>query len=101
MRYGRARVSIGLQPAGENPGAWETRRGHAPLLIRLPTLATSVGCPSYPLSAMPLSPVQITAANEVIDILCSASAGPRAKRKLGDMFLDLVDKDDLPEYYEV
>ncbi|KAF9644688.1 hypothetical protein BDM02DRAFT_3121491 [Thelephora ganbajun] len=50
---------------------------------------------------MPLSPPQITAANEVINILCSAPAGPRAKRKLGEMFMDLVDKDDLPEYYEV
>jgi len=50
---------------------------------------------------MPLSPSQITAANEVINVLCSTPAGPRAKRKLGEMFMDLVDKDDLPEYYEV
>ena len=50
---------------------------------------------------MPLSPVQITAVNEVITILCTTPAGPRAKRKLGEMFLNLVDKDDLPEYYEV
>lgn len=50
---------------------------------------------------MPLSSPQITAANEVINILCSTPAGPRAKRKLGEMFMDLVDKDDLPEYYEV
>ena len=50
---------------------------------------------------MPLSPSQITAANEVINSLCSTPVGPRAKRKLGEMFMDLVDKDDLPEYYEV
>ena len=50
---------------------------------------------------MPLSSPQVTAANEVINILCSTPAGPRAKRKLGEMFMDLVDKDDLPEYYEV
>ena len=50
---------------------------------------------------MQLSPAQITAANEVINILCVTPAGPRTKRKLGEMFMDLVDKDDLPEYYEV
>ena len=50
---------------------------------------------------MPLSPVQITAANEVISILCTTPAGPRTKRKLGEMFMELVDKDDFPEYYEV
>jgi len=52
-------------------------------------------------STMPLSTAQITAANEVINILSTTPAGPRAKRKLGEMFMDLVDKDDLPEYYEV
>jgi hypothetical protein len=56
--------------------------------------------PAHP-PAMPLSPSQITAANEVINILCVTPAGPRAKRKLGEMFMELVDKDDLPEYYEV
>jgi len=50
---------------------------------------------------MPLSNSQIIAANEIINILCQTTAGPRAKRKLGEMFMDLVDKDDLPEYYEV
>ena len=50
---------------------------------------------------MPLSTAQITAANEVIDILSTTPADPSAKRKLGEMFMDLVDKDDSPEYYEV
>jgi hypothetical protein len=57
--------------------------------------------PSFSFSIMPLSSAQITAANEVINILCTTPAGPRTKRKLGEMFMDLVDKDDLPEYYEV
>ena len=61
--------------------------------------ATSVSF--QPFSIMPLSQPQITAATEVINILCTTPAGPRAKRKLGEMFMDLVDKDDLPEYYEV
>jgi len=50
---------------------------------------------------MPLPPSQITVANEVISILYQTPADPRAKRKLGEMFMDPVDKDDLPEYYEV
>ena len=37
---------------------------------------------------------------EVIKLLLDAPA-PRGKRRLADMFLELVDKDDWPEYYEV
>ena len=57
--------------------------------------------PSHTLSTMPPSPAQTTAVNEIINILCTTPAGPRTKRKLGEMFMNLVDKDDLPEYYEV
>jgi len=55
----------------------------------------------HPSSTMPPSSAQITAVNEVINILSTTPTGPRAKRKLGEMFMDLVDKDDLLEYYEV
>ena len=39
-------------------------------------------------------------ASEVTTILCTTPAGPHVKRKLGEMVIDPVDKDDLPEYYD-
>ena len=75
--------------------------GIAPRLIRSSTSASRDVVSSPSVFVMPLSPAQITAVNEVVQILCTTPAGPRTKRKLGEMFMDLVDKDDLPEYYEV
>ena len=52
------------------------------------------------LTAMPVSAAQKTAINEVISALTGATSR-RAKRRLADMFLELVDRDSWPEYYEV
>ncbi|KAI0638927.1 hypothetical protein C8Q77DRAFT_1078438 [Trametes polyzona] len=49
---------------------------------------------------MAVTAAQKTAIEEVIRALTSATSR-RAKRRLADMFLDLVDKDSWPEYYEV
>ena len=49
---------------------------------------------------MAITPVQKTAIEEVIKALLGAPSR-RTKRHLADMFLDLVDRDSWPEYYEV
>ncbi|KAM5534374.1 hypothetical protein V8D89_011967 [Ganoderma adspersum] len=49
---------------------------------------------------MPLTAVQRTAIDEVVRAITSASSR-RAKRRLADMFLELVDKEYWPEYYQV
>ncbi|KAH9850627.1 hypothetical protein C2E23DRAFT_904961 [Lenzites betulinus] len=49
---------------------------------------------------MPLGAAQKTAIEEVVRALTSATSR-RAKRRLADMFLDLVDRESWPEYYEV
>ncbi|KAI8983322.1 hypothetical protein BD414DRAFT_490572 [Trametes punicea] len=49
---------------------------------------------------MTVTPAQKTAIDEVIGALTSATSR-RAKRRLADMFLELVDKGSWPEYYEV
>ncbi|EJF58495.1 hypothetical protein DICSQDRAFT_90751 [Dichomitus squalens LYAD-421 SS1] len=49
---------------------------------------------------MPVSAAQKTAIEEVIRAITSASSR-RAKRRLADMFMDLVDRESWPEYYEV
>ncbi|KAI0761651.1 hypothetical protein BD413DRAFT_588501 [Trametes elegans] len=49
---------------------------------------------------MPLSAAQKTAIEEVIRAITSASSR-RAKRRLADMFLELVNRESWPEYYEV
>ncbi|KAI0662365.1 hypothetical protein C8Q70DRAFT_957817 [Cubamyces menziesii] len=49
---------------------------------------------------MPVNAAQKNAIEEVIRALTSATSR-RAKRRLADMFLDLVDRDSWPEYYEV
>lgn len=48
---------------------------------------------------MPISITQTTAVIEVINIIL-ATTGPK-KRQLAAMFLDLVDRTDWPQYYEV
>ncbi|TFK84868.1 hypothetical protein K466DRAFT_664886 [Polyporus arcularius HHB13444] len=49
---------------------------------------------------MPVNAAQKTAINEVVNALTGATSR-RTKRRLADMFLDLVDRDSWPEYYEV
>lgn len=49
---------------------------------------------------MPLSAAHKTAIDDVISALTGATSR-RTKRRLAGMFLDLVDKDSWPEYYEV
>ncbi|KAJ6613954.1 hypothetical protein B0H10DRAFT_2046825 [Mycena sp. CBHHK59/15] len=49
---------------------------------------------------MPITPAQKTVIGEVLSALTSATGAPR-KRQLAGMFLELVDRDDWPEYYEV
>jgi len=49
---------------------------------------------------MPLDPAKKTAIGEVIDALLGMQA-PRGKRLLCGMFMDLVDRADWPQYYEV
>ncbi|KAI0327304.1 hypothetical protein GY45DRAFT_1327801 [Cubamyces sp. BRFM 1775] len=49
---------------------------------------------------MPVNAAQKNAIEEVIRALTSATSR-RVKRRLADMFLDLVDRDSWPEYYEV
>ncbi|KAJ7720297.1 hypothetical protein DFH07DRAFT_308727 [Mycena maculata] len=49
---------------------------------------------------MGITPGQKKAVEEVLDALTSATGPPR-KRQLAGMFLELVDREDWPEYYEV
>lgn len=49
---------------------------------------------------MTLTSAQKSAAEEVLDVIVSTT-GPRGKRHLSAMFMDLVDRADWPEYYEV
>jgi hypothetical protein len=49
---------------------------------------------------MPISSAQKAAIEEVIDVLISTTPA-RGKRQVSSMFLDLVDRADWPEYYEV
>lgn len=49
---------------------------------------------------MPLSAVQTAAIKEVIQVILSQTA-PRGKRQLAAMFMDLVDRQEWPQYYEV
>ena len=48
---------------------------------------------------MPISIMQTAAVMEVINVILSTT-GPK-KRQLASMFLDLVDRTDWPQYYEV
>ncbi|KAF9235837.1 hypothetical protein BU15DRAFT_77561 [Melanogaster broomeanus] len=49
---------------------------------------------------MPITSAQKTAIEEVIDLLVSTTPA-RGKRQLSAMFMELVDRADWPEYYEV
>lgn len=49
---------------------------------------------------MPITSVQKTAIEEIIDVLV-ATTPARGKRQLAAMFMDLVDRAGWPEYYEV
>ncbi|KAG8220643.1 hypothetical protein J3R82DRAFT_2911 [Butyriboletus roseoflavus] len=49
---------------------------------------------------MPITSAQKAAIEEIIDILVSTTPA-RGKRQLSAMFMDLVDRADWPEYYEV
>ncbi|KAH0838855.1 hypothetical protein J3R83DRAFT_7269 [Lanmaoa asiatica] len=49
---------------------------------------------------MPITSAQKTAIEEIIDILVSTTPA-RGKRQLSGMFMELVDRADWPEYYEV
>lgn len=49
---------------------------------------------------MPITVAQKEEIQHVIDTLVKATA-PRGKRRLAGMFLDLVDRESWPEYYEV
>ncbi|PPQ69200.1 hypothetical protein CVT26_003640 [Gymnopilus dilepis] len=49
---------------------------------------------------MPITPAQKTAIEEVIAAILVATA-PRGKRQLAAIFMDLVDRTEWPEYYEI
>jgi len=49
---------------------------------------------------MPITSAQKIAIEEVINALLSATS-PRGRRQLAAMFMDLVDRNEWPEYYEV
>lgn len=49
---------------------------------------------------MTLAAPQKAAIEEVIDVLTTQKA-TRGKRVLSEIFMDLVDRDEWPEYYEV
>lgn len=49
---------------------------------------------------MTVTAVQKTAIEEVINIITNTSP-PRGKRHLSALFLELVDRTEWPEYYEV
>lgn len=49
---------------------------------------------------MPITSAQKAAIEEIIDILVSTTPA-RGKRQLAALFLELVDRTDWPEYYEV
>ncbi|KIJ60553.1 hypothetical protein HYDPIDRAFT_117086 [Hydnomerulius pinastri MD-312] len=49
---------------------------------------------------MAITPAQKAAIDEIIDMLIAATPA-RGKRQLSGMFMDLVDRADWPEYYEV
>ncbi|OCH94163.1 hypothetical protein OBBRIDRAFT_748123 [Obba rivulosa] len=49
---------------------------------------------------MPVTAAQRHAIEEVINVLTNAT-NPRGKRRLADMFMELVDREHWPEYYEV
>lgn len=49
---------------------------------------------------MAITSTQKSAIEDIINILVAATPS-RGKRKMADMFLDLVDRSDWPEYYEV
>ncbi|KAF8628527.1 hypothetical protein AX15_003840 [Amanita polypyramis BW_CC] len=49
---------------------------------------------------MALTPAQKGAVEEVLDAIVSA-IGPRGRRQLSAMFMDLVDRTEWPQYYEV
>lgn len=51
---------------------------------------------------MTITPAQKTAIEEVIATILAVSAGSgRGRRQLSGMFMDLVEKEDYPEYYDV
>ena len=50
---------------------------------------------------MPVSEAQKVAAGDVIVALTAALAPGRGKRRLSTIFMDLVDQEAWPEYYEV
>lgn len=49
---------------------------------------------------MPITSAQKAAIEEIIDVLVSTTPA-RGKRQLATLFLELVDRADWPEYYEV
>jgi hypothetical protein len=49
---------------------------------------------------MPLSSLQTAAIKEVIQVILAQTA-TRGKRQLAAMFMDLVDRQEWPQYYEV
>ena len=51
-------------------------------------------------SEMPITSAQKAAIEEIIDVLVSTTPA-RGKRQLATLFLELVDRADWPEYYEV
>ena len=50
--------------------------------------------------AMPIAEAQRKAIDEIIGVIISTAPG-RGKRQIAGMFLELVDRESWPEYYEV
>ena len=49
---------------------------------------------------MPITPDQKMAMDQVLAAILAATA-PRGKRQLSAMFMELVDREEWPQYYEV
>lgn len=50
---------------------------------------------------MGLTAAEKTAVEEIVNTLVAYTGPGRGRRRLAELFMDLVDKDDYPEYYEV
>lgn len=50
---------------------------------------------------MALTTAQKTAIEEIVNVLVAYTGPGRGRRRFAEMFMDLVNKEDYPEYYEV
>lgn len=95
VSVGPTRVGLGVAATAE--WRWRLASGRSPSAHIFAYPSSSLSTSSHP---MPLTAPQKTAIDEVVRAITSAYSR-RAKRRLADMFLELVDKEYWPEYYQV